>query len=57
MIRALKRAVLASFLAVGLLAMGVGQSKAGEPPHSGYGGDGGYRGGYGGWILPLIRGF
>ena len=46
MIRALKRVVLASFLAVGLLALGAGQSQAGGPFRGGYGG---YRGGYGGW--------
>jgi hypothetical protein len=40
-----KRAVLASFLAVGLLTVGAGQSHAGgQSP----GGRGGYRGGYGG---------
>ena len=46
MIRALKRVVLVSFLAVGLLALGTGQSQAGGPPRGGYGG---FRGGYGGW--------
>ncbi len=42
MMRALKRAVLASLLAIGLLAVGAVQSKAGGKSYSGRGG------GYGG---------
>jgi hypothetical protein len=50
MIRALKRSVLASFLAVGLLALGAGQSQTrGQSPGGHGGGYGGYRGGYSGW--------
>ena len=50
MIRSLKGAILASFLALGLLTMGTGQCQAGGRSSGGrYGGYGGYRGGYGGY--------
>ena len=50
MIRSLKRAILASFLALGLLTMGTGQCQAGGRSSGGhYGGYGGYRGGFAGY--------
>ena len=64
MIRSSKRAILASFLAVGLLTMGAGQCQAGGRSsgghYGGYGDYGRYYGdywGYGGWFYPLIWGF
>ena len=48
MIRVLKRVVLASILAIGLLSLGAGQSQAFGQSRGGHGGGyGGYRGGFG----------